>query len=141
MNFKLVVNFRFLDGDVPHSPSYSVYISQLFRFARICSNASDFNHRNQYLAAKLLKPGYQCQKIRKTLSKFYHRHSELIVKYYIGLKTFLQKGISELAFYGDSVYRAYPGSEFVVANTLAKWKKLEPNEINFSQGFSQKVSI
>ena len=36
--------------------------------------------------------------------------------------------------------RAYPGSEFVVAYTLAKWKKLEPNEINFSQGFSQKVS-
>ena len=35
--------------------------------------------------------------------------------------------------------RAYPGSEFVVANTLAKWKKLEPNEINFSQGFSEKV--
>ena len=34
---------------------------------------------------------------------------------------------------------AFPGSEFVVANTLAKWKKLEPNEINFSQGFSQKV--
>ena len=35
--------------------------------------------------------------------------------------------------------RAYPGSEFVVANTLAKWKKLEPNEIDLSQGFSQKV--
>ena len=35
--------------------------------------------------------------------------------------------------------RAYPGSELVVANSLAKWKKLEPNEINFSQGFSQKV--
>ena len=29
--------------------------------------------------------------------------------------------------------RANPGSEFVLANTLAKWKKLEPNEINFSQ--------
>ena len=38
------------------------------------------------------------------------------------------------------LYRAYPGSEFVVANTLAKWKKLEPNEIHFSQGFSQKLS-
>ena len=25
--------------------------------------------------------------------------------------------------------RAYTGSEFVVANTLAKWKKLEPDEI------------
>ena len=39
-----------------------------------------------------------------------------------------------------SKYRAYSGSEFVVANTLAKWKKLEPNKINLSQGFSQKVS-
>ena len=36
-------------------------------------------------------------------------------------------------------FRAYPGSEFVVANILAKWKKLEPNEIDFSQGCSQKV--
>ena len=35
--------------------------------------------------------------------------------------------------------RAYSGSEFVVANTLAKWKQLEPNETDFSQGFSQKV--
>ena len=38
-----------------------------------------------------------------------------------------------------TICRAYPGSEFVVANTLAKWKYLEPNEIDFSQGFSQKV--
>ena len=35
--------------------------------------------------------------------------------------------------------RAYPGPEFVVANTLAEWRKLEPDEIDFSQGFSQKV--
>ena len=35
--------------------------------------------------------------------------------------------------------RAYPGLEFVVANTLAKLKKLEPIEIDFSQGLSQKV--
>ena len=27
--------------------------------------------------------------------------------------------------------RANPGSEFVVANTLAKWKKFEPNDISF----------
>ena len=39
---------------------------------------------------------------------------------------------SLLTFY--VYYRAHPGSEFVLANTLAKWKKLEPNEVNFSQG-------
>ena len=38
-----------------------------------------------------------------------------------------------------ALYRAYPDLEFVVANTLAQWKKLEPKEINFSQCFSQKV--
>ena len=30
-NFE-IVNFTFLDGDVPRSPSYGVYISQLIRF-------------------------------------------------------------------------------------------------------------
>ena len=33
-NFE-IVNFPFLDGDVPRSPYYGVYISQLIRFARV----------------------------------------------------------------------------------------------------------
>ena len=78
-NFE-IINFPFLDGDVPRSPSSGVYISQLIRFARMCSNVDDFNNRNLFLTAKLLKQGYRYHKIRKALSKFYHRHSELIVK-------------------------------------------------------------
>ena len=31
-----IVNFPFLDGDVPRSTSYGVYISQLIRLARVC---------------------------------------------------------------------------------------------------------
>ena len=63
-NFK-IVNFPFLDGDVPRSPSYGVYISHLIRFARVCSNVDDFNNRNLFLTAKLLKRGYRYHKIRK----------------------------------------------------------------------------
>ena len=103
-NFE-IVNFPFLDGDVPRSPSYGVYFSQLIRFARVCSNVDDFNNRNLFLTAKLLKQGYRYHKIRKAFSKFYYRHSELIVKYNIGLKTLLQQGISEPIFYGDLVYK------------------------------------
>ena len=103
-NFE-ILNFQFLDGDVPGSPSYGVYISQLIRFARVCSNVDDFNNRNLYLTAELLKRGYRYHKIRKAFSKFYHRHSELIVKYNIGLKTLLQQGISGPIFYGDLVYK------------------------------------
>ena len=43
--------------------------------------------------------------VRKAFSKFDYRHSELIVKYNIGLKTLLQQGISEPLFYGDLVYK------------------------------------
>ena len=93
-----IVNFPFLDGDVPRSPSYGVYISQLISFARVCSNVDIFNNRNLFLTAKLLKQGYRYHKIRKVFSKFYQRHSELFVKYNIGLKTLLQQGISEPIF-------------------------------------------
>ena len=41
-NFE-IVTFPFLDGDV------------LIRFARVCSNIDDFNNRNLFLTAKLLK--------------------------------------------------------------------------------------
>ena len=42
-----IVNFPCLDGDVPHSTSYGVYISQLIRFARASSYVADFNTRNK----------------------------------------------------------------------------------------------
>ena len=100
-----IVNFPFLDGDVPRSPSYGVYISQLIRFARVFSNIDDFNNRTLLMTAKLLKQGYRYHKIRKAFSKLYHRDSELIVKYNIRLKTLLQQGISEPIFYGDLVYK------------------------------------
>ena len=53
------VNFPFLDGDDPRFSSYGVYISQLICFARVCSNVDDFNNRNLFLNAKLLKQGYR----------------------------------------------------------------------------------
>ena len=100
-----IVNFPFLDGDVPRRTSYGVYISQLIRFARASSNLSDFNYRNKALTAKLLRQGYRYFKLRKAFSKFYRRLSALVEKYRVSLKTLLQQGIPEPEFYGDLVYR------------------------------------
>ena len=61
-NFEIVI-FPFLDEDVPRSPSYDVYISQLIRFARACSYIDNFNNRNLFLTAKLLKQGSRYHKI------------------------------------------------------------------------------
>ena len=59
-----ILNFPFLDGDIPRATSYRVYISQLIRFARV-SNVADFNTRNQILTAKPLKQGYQYHNLHK----------------------------------------------------------------------------
>ena len=95
-----IVNFPFLDGDVPRRTS-----CQLIRFARASSNVSDFSCRNKALTAKLLKQGYRYHKLRTAFSKFYRRHSELVGKYSVNLRKLLQQGISEPEFYGDLVYR------------------------------------
>ena len=100
-----IVNFPFLDGDVPRSASYGVYIFQLIRFARVSSHVDDFNTRNKVLTAKLLRQGYRYHKLRKAFSKFYRRHFDIVSKYNVGLKTLLLQGLSEPEFYGDLVYK------------------------------------
>ena len=49
-NFE-IVNNPLVDGDVPRSPSYGVYIPQLICFSRVCSNNDDFKNRNLFLTA------------------------------------------------------------------------------------------
>ena len=100
-----IVNFPFLDGDVPRRRSYGVYISQLIRFAKASSHVNDLNNRNKFLTAKLLKQDYRYHKLSKELSKFYRRYFELIKKYHVSLEKLMQKGISNPEFYEDLVYR------------------------------------
>ena len=97
-----IVNFPFLEGDVPRSSSYGVYISQLIRFARASSYVADFNTRNKWLTQKLLNEGYR---YRNTFSKFYRRYYDLISKFQVGLKSLLHQRLSEPDFYGDLVYK------------------------------------
>ena len=76
------------------APLCMVYIfGNLFVF-----NVDDFNNRNLFLTAKLLKQGYRYHQIRKAFSKFYHRHYELIVKYNFGLKRFRNRAYQNLYF-------------------------------------------
>ena len=52
-NFE-IVKFPFLmEMFLARSPSIGVYISQLIRFARMCSNVDDFNNINLFLTATM----------------------------------------------------------------------------------------
>ena len=65
-----IVNFLFLDGEVSRSTSYGLYISQLFRFARVFSHVDDFNTRNRVLTAKLLRQGFRYYKLCKVFYRY-----------------------------------------------------------------------
>ena len=65
------------------------------------SHVADFNACNKSLTAKLLQQGYRYHKLRKTFSKFYRRHYELVSKFNVGLKTLLHQCLSE----PDLVYK------------------------------------
>ena len=101
-----IVNFPFLDGDVPRSTAYGVYISQLLNLFVLLESPVMLmtNTRNKVLTAKLLRQGYRDHKLRKAFSKFYRRHFDLVSKYNVGLKTLLLQGLSEPELCGDLVY-------------------------------------
>ena len=53
-----IINFPNMCSNIPASPAYGVYISQLIRYARASSNYSDFLKRHLYLRNRLLDQGY-----------------------------------------------------------------------------------
>ena len=53
-----IINFPNMCSNIPASPAYGVYISQLTRYARASSNYSDFLKRHLHLRNRLLDQGY-----------------------------------------------------------------------------------
>ena len=53
-----IVNFPFLNSNIPQSPAYMVFVSQLTRYARASSLYEDFIMRSHLLTSKLSKQGF-----------------------------------------------------------------------------------
>ena len=52
------VNFPFISRNIPASPAYGVYVSELVRYIRACAQYSDFLDRAQLLTQKLTLRGH-----------------------------------------------------------------------------------
>ena len=53
-----ITNFPFLSSNIPFSPAYGVFISQLIRYARACSSYECFILRAARLSSKILGQVY-----------------------------------------------------------------------------------
>ena len=89
--------FPYLDGDVPRRASYSVFISQINRFARVSSHVTDFNTRNKLLTAKLLYKGFRPIVSAKPLLNFIDIVSISFQNSVLN-RSLLQQGLSEPEF-------------------------------------------
>ena len=75
-----IVNFPFLSSNVLSRSSYSVYISQLIKYAWCCSHYDDFRYRHKCLADRLLSQSYIALRLQKSSKEFYGRYQDLIKK-------------------------------------------------------------
>ena len=84
-----ITNFPFLSSNIPSSPAYGVFISQLIWYARACSSYECFILRAMRLSNKLLGQGYVKERLKSSLRKFYVRYRDLTKQYEVPLSGML----------------------------------------------------
>ncbi|KAK3084201.1 hypothetical protein FSP39_009957 [Pinctada imbricata] len=89
-----ITNFPFLSSNIPSSPAYGVFISQLMHYARASTQYTDFVLRARRLSDKLLSQGYVCDRLTSSLRKFYGRYGELVIHYDVPLSRMVDDNLS-----------------------------------------------
>ena len=92
-NFK-IVNFPYLSSNIPSGPAYGVYISQLVRIGRICSDYSDFTLRHFKLTERLIHQGYRYSDLCRSFYKLAKKHSLIMNKYSCSIRKHVGGGIN-----------------------------------------------
>ena len=89
-------NFKIINmcSNIPASPAYGVYISQLIRYARASSNYSDFLKRHLHLRNMLLDQGYKKIRLIRSLEKFIFRYQDLVEIYSVSAETMINDAFS-----------------------------------------------
>ena len=92
-NFK-IINCPNMCSNIPASPAYGVYISQLIRYARASSNYSDFLKRHLHLRNRLLDQGYKKIRFIRSFKKFIFRYQDLVEIYSVSAETIINDAFS-----------------------------------------------
>ena len=107
-----------LAWNIPSSPAYGVFISQLIRYARACFSYECLILRARRLSSKLLKQGYLAERLKSSFRKFYGRYGDLIQQYEVSLSRMLNDTLildqqwlpnqSDFPPISRPLYRAWP---------------------------------
>ena len=83
-----IVNFPYLNSNIPESSAYAVLVSQLIPFARLFSKHEDIL-RGSILVAKLLKQGYSSQKLHCSRDILHGNFRLLLRNYMVAIHTYV----------------------------------------------------
>ena len=116
-----ITHSPFLSSNIPASPAYGVFISQLIRYAQACSSYGCFILRATRLSNKLLEKGYVNECLKLSLRKFYGRYGDLIKQYEVSLSQMLNDilwpdHIQWQPPTDQTLYRTLPFTEFWVVS-------------------------
>ena len=92
-NFK-IMHFPNMCSNLPASPAYGVYISQLICYARTSSNYYDFLKRHLHLRNRLLDQGNTKIRLIQSLKKFIFRYQDLVEIYSVSAETIINDAFS-----------------------------------------------
>ena len=84
-----IVNFPYSYSNIPSSPAYGAFVSQLIRYARAFSAYDQFLNRGRLLTDKLLLQGFQQSRLKAAFRKFYGRYNNLVYQYDLSLSQML----------------------------------------------------
>ena len=82
-----VVKFVMCSSNVPYKLGYSVYFSQLVRFARICSTAKEFRCWCKGLFRTMMANGYKPMDMVHWFTKFCCQNDRLLIKFGLFTRT------------------------------------------------------
>jgi hypothetical protein len=80
-----IVNIPFLCSNIPLSPAYGVYVSQLIRYTSACFANGEFSKRGRLLTHNLMLQGYDGYRLKSPFPKFYGRYNGLVCDYKLSL--------------------------------------------------------
>ena len=75
-----------MNSNIPANPAYGVYVSQLVRYARICTSKVDFINRLRGLSLRLRQQGFETNRLQNAFNKFVNRQGFIVEKYGTALR-------------------------------------------------------
>ena len=99
-----ITNFPFLSSNIPSTPGYGVFISQLIRYGRACSSYECFILRAVRLSNRLLGQGYVKERLKSSLRKFYGRYRDLTKQYDVPFSRMLHDILENDHIHSDTLH-------------------------------------